>query len=557
MTPADSLAAWVDELVLTMETGGDHYLDFELVDALLACGPPPGVEAWVARRAPALSRCLLWAAITEARRARGDAPEAVAAALEGAVEAALASRHPLPAIDLLRRWGPGAVPAVRAHLEGFAVNPGEWFLGAHAALADALASEDPAAAEAHLETALRAPPGFSPRTRKHASALEAVVVAASLARRLAALGRTAEAAAQREVAVERFARGLGSGGYEDRLAQFDLAEEEGIADFAAVRRAMLALLFGALPPDGDPTPLRVAGDELLAAELAAAGRLDEARALAEDEPTADATRVWAAIAASARDEGARAAALTEARRAGSPAEVRARHEEGLLEASERDGILCSLGRAHGRGGRPEEGLTFLTPLVDEGREGALAGLPGVEDAVNAGLRGATVEPSTLFDSVSDRALARARKGSAGVLAWRLVRAAASRPDAAGAALLDEAVALRGGPESGGSWLAACAVHGRLADARRLADEVYAELADREQEHLAMDEVAGFILALAAAGHQDEAARELARWLPLPPDRRLLPAVFAVAAPHGALRELAERTAAALRRLDARAEAYRL
>ncbi len=556
--PDASLAEWVEELLRAMEEGGGTLVGFELLDALVACGPPPVVEGWVAALGPALPRCLLWAEIADARRARGDAPGSVAAAVAGAALAALASRHPLPAIHLLRRWGPGAVPAVRAHLESFAVRPGEWFLGAHAALADALASEDPAAAERHLETARSSPPTFPPAAREHASALEAVVVAASLARRLAALGRAEEAANPREVAVERFARGLGSGGFDDRHAHFDLAEEEGIDDSAAVCRVVLELVFSALPPDGDVAPLRVAGDENLAAVLAAAGRLDEARALAEGAPAARAAGVWAAIASSARDESAATAALAEARRTGSPAEVRERHAEGLLSAEERDGILCQLGRAHGRCGRPEEGLTFLAPQIDEAREAALAGSPEMEAAVAAGRDGATVEPSTLFGSVSDRALARARsKGSKVFLSWRLVGAAAGRAGAAGAALLDEALALQVDDDATGSWLAAYAVHGRLADARRLADQTYAQLADREHAHVATDQVAGFILALAVAGRHDEAARELARWLPLPPDRRLLPAVLAVAAHQGTARDLAERIAAALRRLDAGAGAFRL
>jgi hypothetical protein len=552
----------MNALLERLETWSNQALRFELLEALLACGPSPAVAAWVSRVPTALSRSLLLVALADARRTRGEPSAAVAAALDGALHAALGSPHPLPTIALLPHLWPAALPVARAHIEGFAVRPGEWFQGAHAVLAESLAAEDPAAAARHLEEALRPRPSFPARIARHESALEAVVLSSVLAHRQSALGRTAEAQEQRAQALYRFARGMGTGDTDDHAACFDLSEEDGISDWAAVRRAMLAVVFPLLSSDGEIGPLRSAGSDLFAGALAAAGRLDEARAVASELDGHLGVPVRAAIAAAAPDESAAVAALNEAGRGCSPAEVQNAYEEGLLLPEERFAIQCALGRAYGRRGQAEYGLRYLAPLVDEARESFTWELNGVRGPLAAALRGEILAPSALFAPMSDRQIERARKRPESIRAGKLLFAAAGRPGADGDALLDEALACNtrydleiresSDPDS---WLAAYAVHGRLADARRASDLLYRKLLDRG--NVALGGVAAFVLALHAAGRKDEAASELARWLDLSPDPVLVPAVLSVAAQHGALGQLAAPAEAALGRIDARVEAYRL
>jgi hypothetical protein len=272
--------------------------------------------------------------------------------------------------------------------------------------------------------------------------------------------------------------------------------------------------------------------------------------------------VWAAIAASARDEKEAGLALAEACRGPAPADLRQQYEEGLIEAGERSAVLCAQGRGHGRLGDPARGLALLAPLIDEARESWAAAFRNVRDPLAAALRGAVVEPWSICAPVSDGWIERARKRSEITRPRTLLDAAASRPGADGAALLDEALACRADQDlelREGSfpqrWLAAYAVHGRFADARRVADRMPADLAVHGS--IEGTGVTAFVLALDAVGRRDEAVRELARWIDLSPDARLFAAVLAAAAWQGALGDVAAQAAAALRRIDARVDAYRL
>lgn len=524
-----ALSTWIEALIEAVQAQADGLLPFDLLAALLACDPPAVVETWVARQPVAFTRSALWSA-------HGD--------LARAAEAALAAPHPLPAIALLRAHGDAVAPAVITHLGRFAERPGEWYQGAHAVLAEALAARDPEAAARHLEIALREPPRYAARVAEHASAMEAAVRASALARRLAALGREDEAEAFRAAAVDRMVRALRAE-RGDEGARFDLAEEDGIGDPPVLFRAVLDEVLAAAGP---MRLLAALGEDggysiraTIAAALATAGRLDEARAVGEGP------RVDAEIAAASADPRLPLVAA---------AEIAGQWEDGLLTAGERAEILCAAARAHGRCGRPEEGRAMLAPVIEEARDGWPVALPRLRDALAAARSGAVLAPPALFAPVTEQYLAFARKRVPGLRPARLLAAAASRPGSEGLALLEEALACepdrdleeRESPFAE-RWLAAYAVHGRLDDAQRVADRMHGDLA-YSPGYVHLDGVCAHVLALHAAGREEEAERELGRWLPLPASADLVAAVLAVGAQRGELPALAAQLGAAVEGIDA-------
>src|SRR5436190_2110081 len=70
-----------------------------IVEVVLACGDPATAERWTRARRIPLERARLYAAMADASPT--DAPRL----LTLADEAAACAHHPLPAIDLVRRYG--------------------------------------------------------------------------------------------------------------------------------------------------------------------------------------------------------------------------------------------------------------------------------------------------------------------------------------------------------------------------------------------------------------------------------------------------------------------